>query len=144
MGRGKGIVNTEMKTEIGKIEKSLASTSVIFLFNNLYNYTNNNELCDALWSLEFTGVIYLIFMDSTVGIAQLTCLVDRDEKSSRLKSEARRSGGKLGIHAYELFGLAIISAIIVFSVNKWKVSDEVAIYAISLVIPEGLIAAVSV
>ncbi|CAB5369102.1 unnamed protein product [Rhizophagus irregularis] len=71
-------------------------------------------------------------MDFTVGIAQLTCLVDRDEKSSRL-----------GIHAYELFGLAIILAIIVFSVNKWKVSDEVAIYAISLVIPEGLIAAIT-
>ncbi|GBC45547.2 potassium/sodium efflux P-type ATPase, fungal-type [Rhizophagus irregularis DAOM 181602=DAOM 197198] len=72
-------------------------------------------------------------MDFTVGIAQLICLVDRDEKSSRL-----------GIHAYELFGLAIILAIIVFSVNKWKVSDEVAIYAISLVIPEGLIAAISI
>ncbi|EXX68111.1 putative Na(+)-exporting P-type ATPase ENA5 [Rhizophagus irregularis DAOM 197198w] len=85
-------------------------------------------------------------MDFTVGIAQLICLVDRDEKSSRLKSEARSSvvESKNGIHAYELFGLAIILAIIVFSVNKWKVSDEVAIYAISLVIPEGLIAAISI
>ncbi|CAG8476521.1 15647_t:CDS:2 [Rhizophagus irregularis] len=81
--------------------------------------------------------------DVIVGIAQLICLVDRDEKSSRLKSEARSSVVER-IHAYELFGLAIILAIIVFSVNKWKVSDEVAIYAISLVIPEGLIAAISV
>jgi Na+-exporting ATPase len=49
------------------------------------------------------------------------------------------------ILAYALFGLAIILAIIVFGVNKWKVNDEVAIYAISLgiaVIPEGLIAVV--
>ncbi|CAB5365736.1 unnamed protein product [Rhizophagus irregularis] len=75
-------------------------------------------------------------MDFTVGIAQLTCLVDRDEKSSRLKSEARSS-------VVESKN-AIILAIIVFSVNKWKVSDEVAIYAISLVIPEGLIAAISI
>ncbi|PKC74716.1 calcium ATPase [Rhizophagus irregularis] len=131
--------------ELGKLpyKKSIIFIIQILLFNNLYDYTNNNELCDALWSLEFTGVIYLIFMDFTVGIAQLTCLVDRDEKSSRLKSEARSSVVER-IHAYELFGLAIILAIIVFSVNKWKVSDEVAIYAISLVIPEGLIAAISI
>ncbi|CAB5202163.1 unnamed protein product [Rhizophagus irregularis] len=124
--------------ELGKLpyKKSIIFIIQILLFNNLYDYTNNNELCDALWSLEFTGVIYLIFMDFTVGIAQLTCLVDRDEKSSRLKSEARSS-------VVESKN-AIILAIIVFSVNKWKVSDEVAIYAISLVIPEGLIAAISI
>jgi Na+-exporting ATPase len=51
------------------------------------------------------------------------------------------------ILAYALFGLAIILAIIVFGVNKWKVNDEVAIYAISLgiaVVPEGLIAVVCI
>ena len=49
--------------------------------------------------------------------------------------------------AYALFGVAIILAIIVFGVNKWKVNDEVAIYAISIgiaVIPEGLVAVVSI
>jgi Na+-exporting ATPase len=53
----------------------------------------------------------------------------------------------LEILAYALFGLAIILAIIVFGVNKWKVNDEVAIYAISLgisVIPEGLVAVVCI
>jgi len=42
--------------------------------------------------------------------------------------------------------VAIILAIIVFSVNRWKVNKDVAMYAISLgisVIPEGLVAVVS-
>ncbi|RKP10122.1 potassium/sodium efflux P-type ATPase [Thamnocephalis sphaerospora] len=48
--------------------------------------------------------------------------------------------------AFMLFGVAIILAIIVFGVNKFKVTSDVLIYAISLaiaVIPEGLIAVVT-
>ncbi|GES94784.1 P-type II D ATPase [Rhizophagus clarus] len=89
-GRGKGIaVNTGMKTEIGKIAKTLASSSVV------------------------------------------------------TRTPLQK---KLEIFAYALFGLAIILAIIVFGVNKWKVNDEVAIYAISIgisVIPEGLVAVIT-
>ncbi|PKY36483.1 hypothetical protein RhiirB3_533548, partial [Rhizophagus irregularis] len=89
-GRGKGIaVNTGMKTEIGKIAKTLASTSVV------------------------------------------------------TRTPLQK---KMDILAYALFGLAIILAIIVFSVNKWVVNNEVAIYAISLgiaVIPEGLVAVIT-
>jgi Na+-exporting ATPase len=51
------------------------------------------------------------------------------------------------ILGYVFFGLSIILAIIVFGVNKWKVTDDVAIYAISLgiaVVPEGLIAVVCI
>ncbi|CAG8652002.1 5611_t:CDS:2 [Funneliformis mosseae] len=86
-GRGKGIaVNTAMGTEIGKIAKTLASTSV----------------------------------------------------ASRTPLQKR-----MDMLAYALFGVSIILAMIVFSVNKWKVNDDVAIYAISVgiaVIPEGLVA----
>jgi len=50
---------------------------------------------------------------------------------------------KLAGLAYILFGCAIFLAIIVFSVNKFNVTGEVAIYAISTgiaIIPESLIA----
>ena len=50
---------------------------------------------------------------------------------------------KLSKVAYILFGCAILLAIIVFGVNRFNVTDEVAIYAISTgiaIIPESLIA----
>ena len=46
-----------------------------------------------------------------------------------------------------LFGLAILLAVIVFSVSRWKVSDEVLIYGICVavaVIPESLIAVLTI
>jgi Na+-exporting ATPase len=52
---------------------------------------------------------------------------------------------KLSKVAYILFGCAILLAIIVFGVNRFHVTDEVAIYAISTgiaIIPESLIAQV--
>jgi len=50
---------------------------------------------------------------------------------------------KLARLAFLLLGCAIILAIIVFSVAKWKVTNEVALYAIAVaiaIIPESLIA----
>jgi Na+-exporting ATPase len=50
---------------------------------------------------------------------------------------------KLAKLAYLLFGCAILLAIIVFGVNRFDVTDEVAIYAISTgiaIIPESLVA----
>lgn len=50
---------------------------------------------------------------------------------------------KLSKLAYVLFGCAILLAIVVFGVNRFNVTDEVAIYAISTgiaIIPESLIA----
>lgn len=50
---------------------------------------------------------------------------------------------KLSKVAYFLFGCAILLAIVVFGVNRFNVTDEVAIYAISTgiaIIPESLIA----
>ncbi|GBF61808.1 calcium-transporting ATPase [Trichophyton mentagrophytes] len=54
---------------------------------------------------------------------------------------------KLSKLAYSLFGCAILLAIIVFGVNKFNVTDEVAIYAISTgiaIIPESLIAVLTI
>lgn len=48
--------------------------------------------------------------------------------------------------AYILFGVAILLAIVVFGVNKFNVTPDILIYAISLaiaVIPEGMVAVVS-
>ena len=50
---------------------------------------------------------------------------------------------KLSKLAYVLFGCALLLAIIVFAVNRFDVTNEVAIYAISTgiaIIPESLIA----
>ncbi|KAJ8609293.1 hypothetical protein MRB53_039168 [Persea americana] len=54
---------------------------------------------------------------------------------------------KLSKLAYTLFGCALLLAIIVFSVNNWNVTTEVAIYAISTgiaIIPESLIAVLTI
>jgi Cation transport ATPase len=54
---------------------------------------------------------------------------------------------KLSKFALLLFGLAILLAIIVFSVNKWDVQGEVLIYGICVavaVIPESLIAVLTI
>ncbi|KAK2788041.1 Na+ ATPase [Emmonsiellopsis sp. PD_33] len=54
---------------------------------------------------------------------------------------------KLSKLAYTLFGCAILLAIIVFGVNRFHVTDEVAIYAISTgiaIIPESLIAVLTI
>lgn len=54
---------------------------------------------------------------------------------------------KLAKLAYVLFGCAILLAIIVFGVNKFNVTHEVQIYAISLgiaIIPESLIAVLTI
>jgi len=50
---------------------------------------------------------------------------------------------KLSKLAFSLFGCAVILALIVFSVARWKVTDEVALYAIATaiaIIPESLVA----
>ena len=54
---------------------------------------------------------------------------------------------KLSKLAYILFGFALILALIVFGANKFNVTNEVAIYAISTgiaIIPESLIAVLTI
>jgi potassium/sodium efflux P-type ATPase len=54
---------------------------------------------------------------------------------------------KLNLMAYVLLGLAILLALIVFAVNKFRFNTEIVIYAIALaiaIIPEGLIAVITI
>ena len=111
-----------------------------------------------------TGVVTSIGMDTEMGkIAHL--LRERDDPAAgkppaiRLAIRAKNSvkgilgldgtplQRKLGWFAIFLFGLAILLAVIVFSVNLWHVQDQVLIYGICVgvaVIPESLIAVVTI
>ncbi|KAI9144876.1 hypothetical protein BKA69DRAFT_1108812 [Paraphysoderma sedebokerense] len=60
------------------------------------------------------------------------------------KTELQKRMDRLALY---LLGLAIILAIIVFSVNEWVLTKDIALYAIAVaisVIPEGLVAVLSI
>ncbi|ORX93774.1 potassium/sodium efflux P-type ATPase [Basidiobolus meristosporus CBS 931.73] len=85
------------------------------------------------------GIVTATGMDSEIGKIAKRLI----ESETSGKTALQRSLDKM---ALVLFGLAIILAIIVFAVNKFKISEDIAIYAISVgiaVIPEGLIAVVT-
>ncbi|KAK9727624.1 hypothetical protein K7432_001708 [Basidiobolus ranarum] len=85
------------------------------------------------------GIVIATGMQSEIGKIAKSLI----ESSGDSKTKLQKSMDKM---AYILFFVAIILAIVVFAVNKFKISSEVAIYAISLgiaVIPEGLIAVVT-
>ncbi|KAL8691070.1 MAG: hypothetical protein Q9218_003632 [Villophora microphyllina] len=124
-GRGKGIVVfTAMYTEIGKIASSMQSK------DRKANRSLSRKKGGALQPAK--GVALRIW-DGLGHFLGLTVGTPLQKKLSKL--------------AYILFGCAILLAIIVFGVNRFHVTNEVAIYAISTgiaIIPKSLIAVLTI
>ncbi|KAJ1814900.1 hypothetical protein LPJ56_002862, partial [Coemansia sp. RSA 2599] len=85
------------------------------------------------------GIVYATGMSSEVGKIAKKLM----ESSKSKKTPMQKSLDKM---AWILLVIAIISVLIVFGVNKFKISTEVLLYAIGLAIatiPEGLVAVVT-
>lgn len=107
-GRGTGIVVfTGMFTEIGKIAESMQGKT----------RKANRSLSREKGNLQPAKGAMLRMLDGIGAFLGLTTGTPLQRKLSKL--------------AYTLFGCALILAIIVFGVNKFNVTNEVAIYAIS-------------
>ncbi|EED24481.1 sarcoplasmic/endoplasmic reticulum calcium ATPase, putative [Talaromyces stipitatus ATCC 10500] len=127
-GRGKGIaMYTGMYTEIGKIASSMQGKK-----NRKVKKSRSMSVKKYGPLQVFQGGFFRTW-DALGRFLGLTTGTPLQRKLSKL--------------AYSLFGLAILFAIIVFSVNKFHVTNEVAIYAISTgiaIIPESLIAVLTI
>ena len=107
-GRGTGVVVfTGMFTEIGKIAQSMQSKT----------RKSNRSLSRKAGNLQPAKGAVLRVWDALGAFLGLTTGTPLQRKLSKL--------------AYTLFGCALILAIIVFGVNRFNVTNEVAIYAIS-------------
>lgn len=129
-GRAKGIVvATGPKTEIGGIAESIraANKRKVRKLSDHRNEFNNVTIFErvkfvTLWLRDWMGIILCV----TTG------------------TPLQRKLSKL---AYLLFLLAIVFALVVLSANKFNLTHQVCIYAISLgiaIIPESLIAVLSI
>lgn len=124
-GRGQGIVVfTGMYTEIGKIAESMQGKK---------RSANRSMSRKKYGTFQPAKGAALRTWDGIGQFLGLTVGTPLQKKLSKL--------------AYLLFGFAILLAIIVFGVNRFDVTSEVAIYAISTgiaIIPESLIAVLTI
>ncbi|KAL8885591.1 MAG: hypothetical protein Q9205_003512 [Flavoplaca limonia] len=124
-GRGKGVVVfTGMYTEIGRIAASMQGKQ---------RKPNRSLSRIKHGPMQPAKGILLRIWDGIGEFLGLTVGTPLQKKLSKL--------------AYVLFGCALLLAIIVFGVNKFNVTNEVAIYAISTgiaIIPESLVAVLTI
>jgi P-type Na+/K+ transporter len=129
-GRAMGIVvAVGMKTEIGNIAETLRAANKRKV-RKLADHRDQNNNITFYERMKFTIYWLRDWIGIILGVSTGTPLQRRLSKL-----------------AYLLFLVAIILAIIVFGTNKFKVTHQVAIYAISLgiaIIPESLIAVLSI
>jgi potassium/sodium efflux P-type ATPase len=129
-GRAKGVVTSVgMQTEIGNIAETLRAANKRKV-RKLSDHRDDNNHVSIRERIKFTFLWVRDWLGILLGITTGTPL---QRKLSKL--------------AYLLFLLAIVLAIIVFGANKFNVTHQVSIYAISLgiaIIPESLIAVLSI
>lgn len=130
-GRGTGVViATGMKTQVGRIASAMNKKSGGRKEGQSRRSAAASSVYDSI--MEFLSVyIYLspVNISLTLGFRGLRGGTPLQIKLSKL--------------AYILFGCAIILALIVFASARFKVTNEVALYAIACaiaIIPESLIA----
>jgi Na+-exporting ATPase len=129
-GRANGIVvAVGMSTEIGNIAETLR-TANRHKVRSLDDYRNDNNKVSVAERVKFT----FCWIKDWIGILLgMTTGPPLKRKLSKL--------------AYLLFLFAIVLAIIVFGVNKFNITNQVSMYAISVgiaIIPESLIAVLSI
>ncbi|PGH27306.1 potassium/sodium efflux P-type ATPase, fungal-type [Polytolypa hystricis UAMH7299] len=124
-GRGRGVVVfTGMFTEIGKIAKSMQGKK------RKQGRSMNRKKYGKMAPVKGGALRTWDAIGKFLGLTEGTPL---QIKLSKL--------------AYVLFGCALLLAVVVFGVNKFNVTNEVAIYAISTgiaIIPESLIAVLTI